>query len=196
MHFESHGIATGDPQRPFVARITIGTRNKRETMVEFDAPSLAEAQQAADDWLNEYSARLGLGGAELLKPSAMHGRWQRLHDGMPKFPEPREAYCAALERMDEGRAIEEVVDESALLPPTRTRRRGSYPHRTKIVSVVASARAAGIDVAGIRVWPDGSIAAFDSSCNEAEYSRASTSDVADDGSAYDQWKRRKSERSR
>lgn len=37
----------------------------------------------------------------------------------------------------------------------------SYPTRAKIAQAVEAARSAGIDVAGIRVWPDGSIAAFD-----------------------------------
>jgi hypothetical protein len=159
MHIESGGVATGDPERPFLARITIGSRNKRETLAEFEAPSLAAAERDAEDWMNEYCARVGLGGAKLLNHAAMRSRWDRLRDGMPKFPEPGDAYLRALEDLAFAGVHTADIEET---PPIRSRPRSSYPTRSKIVSAVAAARAADIDVAGIRIWPDGSIAVFDS----------------------------------
>jgi len=43
MNIESHGIETGDPERPFVAQITAGTKRTRELVAEFEAPSLSAA---------------------------------------------------------------------------------------------------------------------------------------------------------
>lgn len=158
MHIASDGVATGDPSRPFVSQITIGSRTKRELLAEFEAPSLAAAKRDAEDWMAEYCARVGLGGPELLNHAAMRSRWDRLRDGMPDFPEPGEAYLHALKKLAFDGVHTEGIEET---PPVRLRARPSYPTRSRIVSAVAAARAADIDVAGIRVWPDGSIAVFD-----------------------------------
>jgi len=110
----------------------------------------------------EYCARLGVGDPEFLHPEVMRSRWDRLRDGMPKFPEPGEAYCSAL------RALAFEPNDAAVTRASRlkvVRQRPSYPPRSKISSVVAAARAAGVDVAGIRVWPDGSVAVFDPRCS-------------------------------
>lgn len=152
------GVETNNPERPFIARITVGTKKNRNVLAEFEAPSLPAAQRDANDWMAEYCARVGIGGAKYLDASAMRSRWDRLRDGMPNFPEPGAAYCAALRALafdlGEGDAMEEPE-------ASKVRRRRSYPSRARIVSTVVAARAVGIDVAGVRIWADGSIAVFD-----------------------------------
>lgn len=85
----------------------------------------------------------------------MRERWARLEKAgpLPDLPEPGEKYFRAIETVSE-------VGEPAK-QATTSRPRVGYPTQAKIRSVIASARSAGIDVAGVRVWPDGSVAAFD-----------------------------------
>lgn len=156
---ESHAVETGDSTKPFVARITFGTRNRKETWYEWPAPSLAVAQQQADDWQEEYAARLGLGDDRIRDPRVMRGRWARLKKAawLPDLPEPCDKYCRALGETAAPEA--ETVSRALSIPKARERRR--YATDAKIRGVVSSARLAGIDVAGIRAWPDGSVAAFD-----------------------------------
>lgn len=179
MDVQSEGVETGDPRRPFLARVTIGTRKNRAVLAEFEAPSLTAARSDADDWMGEYCARIGLGGVKYLDPSVMRSRLDRLRDGMPSFPEPGEAYCKALSGLAFDMSRGDAMDESR---SSTSRRRQSYPSRSKIVSAVAAARAAEIDVAGIRVWPDGSIAVFD------QRGIGSQQPAEEGRSAYDQWK--------
>ena len=84
----------------------------------------------------------------------MCARWARFETikWLPDLPDPVPEYFRAIEK------ISGASDERDASPQ---RARSRYPTRSKIRSVVAAARAAGIEVAGIRVWPDGSIAAFD-----------------------------------
>lgn len=159
LQWESHAIVTDDPKAPFLARITMGTRKRQSTVHEWPALSLAAAQQQADDWLAEYCARLGIADDRSREPAVMKARWARLEKAawLPDLPELSEKYCRALEATEE--------HESGPLPRvssvTRGREHRRYASDSKIRSVVSSARAAGIDVAGIRAWPDGSVAAFD-----------------------------------
>jgi nicotinamidase-related amidase len=81
---------------------------------------------------------------------------------MPPLPEPGETYCRALEVMSSDQSPDDLFKKEEIAPRRPPARRPSYPTRAKIVAAVAAARAASIEVAGIRVWPDGSIAAFDS----------------------------------
>ena len=158
MHVASEGVETGDPNRPFLARVTIGTIKERDLLAEFEAPSLETARRDADDWMAEYCARTGIGGVKHLEAAAMRSRWERMRDGMPSLPEPGEAYCEALRALACDTNGVAMANET---PPSPPRRRQAYPSRSRVVSAVSAARASGIDVAGIRVWPDGSIAVFD-----------------------------------
>lgn len=155
MEFESTAIATGERDRPFIARITVGTRKTKTLLHEWPAASLAAAEQEGDDWLYEYLARIGGGGFDLIEPDAIRARLNRLHNGMPPLPEPCEAYCVALD----GRKSVAGISLPAPAATLRPRRRSIAPSAVK--RIVEAARAAGIDVAGVRIWPDGSIAAFD-----------------------------------
>lgn len=160
MHIESHGIETGEASRPFIARITIGTRRDREVLAEFESSTLASAEQEAQDWMEEYCARVGLGGERLLTAWAMRSRWDRLRDGMPELPKPCREYRQAVERISAASDLDDWLgNELGATGPAR--RAPAYAGRSQVVSAVAAARAAKIDVAGIRLWPDGSIAVFD-----------------------------------
>lgn len=163
MQLESHAVETGDPKRPFLAQVTLGTRSKREVLAQFEAPSLEAAQRNADDWLDEYCARVGLGSAELLQPEVMLARWRRFNERMPDFPKPCAAYQAARSQLG-ARKPKAAAPSAAATPPVifRARARSSYASRSRIITAVSAARAAGIDVSGIRLWPDGSMAVFDS----------------------------------
>lgn len=155
VHIKSAAVATDDPDRPFLARITVGTAKRMNTLCEWPARSADEAQAQADDWLAEYCARLGLGSSQARSPSAIAARSNRLEgiEDLPELPVPSAEYTLALDRADDvGGGPGHLLI---------TRRKPSYPTRAKVVQAVQAARSAGIDVAGIRVWPDGSIAAFD-----------------------------------
>lgn len=159
MQIASEGIATGDAGSPFRARISFGTRNKREVMHEWTAATLRDAQEQADDWLHEYSARLGLGDDQLRSMSVMQERWERMKaiQGCPDLPEPGAKYCDA---------IVNHADDAGEPPgvPTvvrRTQRSARYPSASRIARTVEHVRKAGLHPSGVRVWPDGSIAVFD-----------------------------------
>ncbi|MGW8278527.1 hypothetical protein ACWGK7_03400 [Sphingomonas aurantiaca] len=159
MQIVSEGIATGNAGSPFRARISFGTRNKREVMHEWTAATLRDAQEQADDWLHEYSARLGLGDDQLRSMKVMQDRWERMKSivGCPDLPEPGEKYCDA---------IVNHTDDAGEAPgvPTvvhRTQRSVRYPSASRIARTVEHVRKAGLHPSGVRVWPDGSIAVFD-----------------------------------
>lgn len=154
MEIESCAVETDDPDEPILARITIGTRKNKHVMHEWPAASLAQAQSEADAWLDEYSARLGLGDPALSAPSAIAHRAGIIHDAMPALPEPKDEYvarslvqsCAAPARNAADRVLQK-------------RGRG-YAPQSIIKRVVSAASDAGIAVTGVRVWPDGSVAVF------------------------------------
>lgn len=163
MHLESKGIATGDASRPFVAQITIGTRNKREPLAEFAMPSLSLATQAADDWLEEYSARVGLGADRIRSMQVMQARWERMMaiEGCPPLPEPSEKYCSAIVNQVEAAHDPEGVPAVV----RRAKHSARYPSAARIARTIEHVRQAGLQVSGVRVWPDGSIAVFDTRCD-------------------------------
>lgn len=160
MHFESFAVETGDPNCPFLARITFGTRNKQDTMYEWGAESLDEAQRQADDWLYEFSARVGLPGSADEDPAAAESRARRLkrYKNLPEFPEPTERTRKPIAPMPKANRSSQ---------PALVRSAPGYPKAASIVRAVKAARKAGIAVAGVKVWPDGAIAAFDATAKVA-----------------------------
>lgn len=159
MQIVSEGIATGDADSPFRARISFGSRNKREVMHEWTATTLRDAQEQADDWLHEYSARLGLGDDRLRSMTVMQDRWERMKSivGCPDLPEPGEKYCDAI--VDQADDAGELQGAPTIL--RRTPRSARYPSASRIARTVEHVRKAGLQASGVRVWPDGSIAVFD-----------------------------------
>lgn len=153
MHWESLAIETGDPERPYLAQITFGTRKSRDVKQEWPAASLAEAQTQADDWLAEFSYRIGLATEEQIADA--DARLLRLarYKLAPGFSEKRPTKLPSIPKRRQEKA------EAAAAPVQRDRPQPiSQPRITKLVR---AARAAGIVPAGVTVWPDGVIAVFD-----------------------------------
>lgn len=162
MHLSSVAVATDDKPPRYLAQITTGSRNRREVMHEWEARSLREAGQEAEDWLNEMSARLGIGDDRLRLMPVMQERWDRLRgaSNLPDLPVPTEKYLRALESVeDDTSAAEGELKRRHSPAPSKQ----AYPSSARVCRTVEAARAAGIVVAGIRVWRDGSIAVFDAS---------------------------------
>lgn len=184
MHLESKGVATGETERPFVAQITIGSRNRRDVMHEWRAKTLRDAQEQADDWLHEYSARLGIGNDQQRSIGVMQARWDRMKAiaDCPPLPEPGEKYCNAIVSQIEG------ANDPERAPATvrRAQRSSRYPSAARVARTINHVRQAGIQVSGVRVWPDGSIAVFDarydplSAPGSAEDMPASTNSSSDE----------------
>ena len=165
MHLEAFGIASDGDGPPFIARVTIGTKKRREVMHEWAAKSVEDGEQQAQDWMEEFCARclgrtpddetLVEAKARLKRlprytaapelPPIPSGGWPRNIDIFPATPPPLTT--------DIGNA---GAWPAAGEPPAEVK-----VARMRVRQVVGAARASGIDVVGVRVWPDGSIAAFD-----------------------------------
>lgn len=160
MEIQSEAIDAKPGEHGFLARITIGTRARKEVMHEWPAASLRDAQVQADAWLHEYSARLGLGDPALMSHAAVADRASILHDQMPALPQPCEAY----------NQVKAAPAPAAAYPGSQARkqrgnRRDSYAASRHIKEVVEAARRAGLKPSGIRVWPDGSVAVFEANAD-------------------------------
>lgn len=162
MHMSSVAVTTDEKPPRYLAQITTGSRNCREVMHEWEARSLKEADQQSEDWLHEMSARLGIGDDRLRLMPVMQARWERLGGArnLPDLPVPTEKYLRALESIEDDPYTAEGELKRRYSP---TFPKQAYPSSAKVSRTVEAARAAGIVVAGIRVWRDGSIAVFDAS---------------------------------
>lgn len=165
MHLESMGVETGDPAKPYMARVTFGTRNRQELLHEWPARTLKAAEQQADDWSWEYSARIQSRIDKHETIADAEARLKRLarYKGLPELPPlPPGPWPASTPHWEVGHS-----QFSATPDPAAPQREAEVVSglkktvRSRVKQVVSMARGAGIDVVGIRVWPDGSIAAFD-----------------------------------
>lgn len=165
MHFESVGVETGDPAQPYMARITFGTRNRQELLHEWPAGTLNNAQQQADDWLSEYCARLHSQIDERETIADAKDRLKRLarYQGIPELPPvPPGPWPTSMPHWKSGNVRDAIAPDPAVSQPEGVVVSGlKKTIRSRVKQVVSMAKGAGIDVVGIRVWPDGSIAAFD-----------------------------------
>src|SRR6185437_8517528 len=119
-------VETGDPDRPFLARIMTG----KNICKEWPVPSFEEAERQGEEWMRDFNERI----------------------------EAAEAKVAAEQQAQQ----QPTVPRSAPRVKAPTSRapidRGALPTASQIKRMVNAARSAGVDVAGFRVWPDGSIA--------------------------------------
>jgi len=163
MHLESFGIETGDPKQPYLARVTVGTRKRRETLHEWPAASVAAAKAQANDWCWEWSARIeGKIEDETVEDAAARAARLKTYGKLPDLPwAPRgwPRVTGAPPRTQVVGASTAQAHTSSPQPVAVAGLRKTI--RSRVHQVVSAARAAKIDVVGVRVWPDGSIAAFD-----------------------------------
>jgi hypothetical protein len=159
----SEGLETGDPQRPFVARITMG----RNVFKEWTATSLDAAQREADAWLDDFARQHGL------QPVQKEGQGRRPRASR-RLPTARGNAADALADARAMKALEEV-------PPPPAPARGGRFKQADLTRAMKAMTAAGVTVARVEINPNGTIVIFTDAASSSPARVNSWDDVLDPG---------------